>query len=451
MTPDFAELGIEIPEVLLPAKNADLKKWAVVACDQYTAQPDYWEQVSSFVGDAPSTLKLIYPEIFLGKEDAKTRIYNIHRNMQEYLENNILTSKGPGFIYVERQTSKTKSRKGLMVALDLECYDYRKGSQTLVRATEGTVLERIPPRVKIREEAPIELPHIMVLIDDPDQEVIQPLAAGINEMEQVYQTELMMDGGRVTGYQIQSSQMMNGIFQGLKKLADKERFKTRYGTANDNVLLYAVGDGNHSLAAAKAVWEQIKQNNPSAAHSNHPARFAMVELVNIHDSGLCFEPIHRVVFHVNTENFLNSMSEHYRKLGSGFVYQKYSCRELLSKSLPELRHRFRGSHITEFVTKDDCGIIEIKNPLQNLEVGSLQSFLDVYADSHREVQIDYIHGDEVVTQLGSEPGNIGFYLPAMEKSDLFKTVIADGALPRKTFSMGEAEEKRFYMECRKII
>lgn len=451
MTFDFTELGIQIPEVLLPAESVDLKKWAVVACDQYTAQPDYWEQVANFVGDAPSTWKLIYPEIFLGKEDPQIRIKNIHRNMKEYLDHRILVSKGPGFIYVKRQTSKAKSRKGLMVSLDLECYDYRKGAQTLVRATEGTVLERIPPRVKIREEAPIELPHIMVLIDDPDCGVIEPLETSIQEREPVYQTELMMEGGRVTGYPIQNSQLMSGIFQGLKKLADKERFKTKYGMPNDNVLLYAVGDGNHSLATAKAVWEQIKQNNPNASLSAHPSRFAMVELVNVHDPGLCFEPIHRVIFDVNVDDLLKTMSEYYIKLGSGFVCKKFSCRESLSRQLPELRHNSKGSHIIEFVTKDDCGIVEIKKPSQNLEVGSLQTFLDVYADSHREVQIDYIHGDEVVTKLGSEPGNIGFYLPVMDKSELFKTVITDGALPRKTFSMGEAEEKRFYMECRKII
>ncbi len=450
MTPDFGELGIGIPEVLLPAPNVDLKKWAVVACDQYTAQRDYWEQVSGLVGEAPSTLKIIYPEVFLGKEDPQTRIGNIHRTMREYLENNVLVSKGPGFIYVERQISVAKSRKGLMTALDLECYDYRKGSRTLVRATEGTVLERIPPRVRIREEAPIELPHIMVLIDDPEGEVIQSLASAKNEMELAYQTELMMNGGEIKGYQIRDSRLMNGIFQSLKKLADGERFKKRYGTADDNVLLYAVGDGNHSLATAKAVWEQLKRDNPAAALSNHPARFAMVELVNVYDPGLCFEPIHRVVFQVNTEDILNSMTEYYRGLGRDLVRRKFSSRELLLEALPEMRLHFGGSHIIEYVTEEDNGIVEIKNPLQNLEVGSLQTFLDVYADSHREVEIDYIHGDEVVKRLGCEPGNIGFYLPAMDKRELFKTVITDGALPRKTFSMGEAEEKRFYMECRKI-
>lgn len=451
MTPDFTELGIRIPEVLLPAPNVDLKKWAVVACDQYTAQREYWEQVSGLVGEAPSTLKIIYPEVFLGKEDPQTRIKNIHRTMRQYLENNVLVSKGPGFIYVERKISGSKSRKGLIVAIDLECYDYRKGARTLVRATEGTVLERIPPRVKIREEAPVELPHIMVLLDDPEGEVIQPLAGAKNEMELAYQTELMMNGGEIKGYQIRDSRLMNGIFQSLKKLADGERFKKRYGTADDNVLLYAVGDGNHSLATAKAVWEQLKRDKPAAVLSNHPARLAMVELVNVYDPGLCFEPIHRVVFHVNTEDILNSMTEYYRDLGGGLARQKFSSRESLLQALPEMRLHSGGSHIIEYVTKDDNGIVEIKNPLQNLEVGSLQTFLDVYADSHREVEIDYIHGDEVVTRLGSEPGNIGFYLPAMDKRELFKTVITDGALPRKTFSMGEAEEKRFYMECRKII
>jgi uncharacterized protein (DUF1015 family) len=454
VTPDFSALGIQVPEVLLPAKQVDLAKWAVVACDQYTAEPEYWERVVALTGDAPSTLNLIYPEVFLGKEDGTVRIANIHRRMREYLQENILVSQGKGFVLVDRQTSHSSSRKGLMVALDLECYDYRKGSRTLIRATEGTVVERIPPRVKIRAEAPVELPHIMVLIDDPEQTVIEPLAANTDRMIQVYRTELMMNGGKVTGYQVNNQELITGILKGLQRLADREQYQQKYATSNSDVLLYAVGDGNHSLATAKAVWEQMKLRDNSLASTNHPARYALVELVNIHDPGLCFEPIHRVVFDVTNDELFQAMHDYYQKLGCEVSCKKYpsqrdSHHDLLIE-LSKLRRQNPDAHFIEFVTHAGCGIIKVQKPLQNLEVGTLQTFLDVYTASN-QARVDYIHGDEVVTKLGLEPDNIGFYLPPIEKSSLFKTVTMDGALPRKTFSMGEAEEKRFYMECRKII
>lgn len=450
MKPDFASLGIKIPQILLPNKRVDLGKWSVVACDQYTSQPEYWEQVATLVGDAPSTWRLIYPEVYLGKEDGTARIQKIHSTMHEYLQNNILIPLNPGFIYVDRRTSQAPSRKGLMVALDLECYDYQKGAQTMIRATEGTVIERIPPRVKIREKAPIELTHIMILIDDPEQGVIEPLAANSAKLNEVYRTDLMMNGGQVTGYLVEDQQLLEGIFNGLQKLAAKEYYQQKYGAESGEVLLYAVGDGNHSLATAKAVWEQMKQSCDMAELMNHPARYALAELVNIHDPGLCFEPIHRVVFHVQTEELLQAMHDYYQILGCPFTYRSFPCREELLQSLPALRRQAEDTHIIEFVTATGCGIIEIQKPLQNLAVGTLQTFLDVYAVNNGMVEVDYIHGDQVVTELGSQPGNIGFYLPDIEKSALFKTVITDGVLPRKTFSMGEAEEKRFYLECRKI-
>jgi hypothetical protein len=345
------------------------------------------------------------------------------------------------------------------VALDLECYNYQKGSQTLIRATEGTVLERIPPRVKIREQAPIELPHIMVLIEDPEQGVIEPLAVNLAKLKKVYQTDLMLNGGYIIGYRVDDQQLITGIFKGLQKLAVKGHYQHKYGTniteqsgkgILNNILLYAVGDGNHSLATAKAVVEQMKHDNDKAAIVNHPARYALVELVNIHDQGLQFEPIHRVVFHVVADELLQAMSNYYQLQGCGFSFQSFPCREALLKSLSQLRCQTKGAHFIEFVTSTSCGIIQIQKPLQNLEVGTLQTFLDVYAADNRNIEVDYIHGEDVVTELGTRSGNIGFYLPVMEKSALFKTVITDGVLPRKTFSMGEAEEKRFYMECRKI-
>jgi hypothetical protein len=447
---DFASLGIHIPEILLPNKQVDLAKWSVVACDQYTSQPEYWEKVSALVGQSPSAFNLIYPEVYLGREDGTKRIKDIHLKMREYLQNNTLIPQGAGFIYIDRQTAHVPSRKGLIVALDLECYDYQKGSQTLIRATEGTVLDRIPPRVKIRTEAPIELPHIMVLIDDPQQLVIEPLAANLSKLTKMYQIDLMMNGGQIAGYQVNDQQLIDGIFKGLQALAAKEGYQQKYGVQSGEVLLYAVGDGNHSLATAKAVWEQMKQNGNVVALENHPARYALVELVNIHDPGIQFEPIHRVVFHVKSDEMFNAMKNFYQQLGSGFTYQNYHSHQEILEVLPNLRRQNQGAHIVEFITATDCGIIEVQKPLQNLEVGTLQSFLNDYTVNNSKIEVDYIHGDEVVTELGSKIGNIGFYLPPMEKSAFFKTVIVDGVLPRKTFSMGEAEEKRFYMECRKI-
>jgi Protein of unknown function (DUF1015) len=447
---DFAALGIQVPEILLPNKQIDLAKWAVVACDQYTSEPEYWEKVSALVGESPSTFNLIYPEVYLGKGDGTKRIKNIHRMMREYLQNNLLVSQAPGFIFIDRQTAHASSRKGLIVALDLECYDYQKGSQTLIRATEGTVLERIPPRVKIRAEAPIELPHIMVLIDDPQQLVIEPLAANLARLTKVYQTDFMMNGGHVTGYHVNAHQLLNNIASGLQSLANTDSYHQKYGVPSGKALLYAVGDGNHSLATAKAVWERIKQNDKTAILVNHPARYALVELVNIHDPGIQFEPIHRVVFQVTLDEMFNAMSNFYQQLGCGFTYQYYPDYQELLAVLPNLRHQNQAAHIIEFVTTKGRGIIKIQKPLQNLAVGTLQAFLDDYCVNNRKVEIDYIHGDEVVTELGSKFGNIGFYLPPMAKNALFKTVITDGVLPRKTFSMGEAEEKRYYMECRKI-
>ncbi|MGE5583294.1 MAG: DUF1015 domain-containing protein [Bacillota bacterium] len=448
MNKNFCGLGI--PEILLPGPGIDLAKWPVVACDQYTSQPEYWEKVSALVGDSPSTLRLIYPEVYLGKEDGSKRIKDIHLRMREYLEENILVSQGAGFVLVDRRTSRVPSRKGLIVALDLECYDYHPGSQTLIRATEGTVLERIPPRVKIREEAAVESPHILVLIDDPERTVIEPVARQASRLKKLYSVDLMMNGGHIEGYQIADAQIIAGIFKSLQALAAAEEFNQKYGLSDQAPLLYAVGDGNHSLATAKAVWEKIKQSNPGIDPDRHPARYALVEMVNIHDPGIKFEPIHRVLFGATPEQLFPAMQEYYRKRGADFRCRP-SAVKYLALNLQEKRKENQASHRIGYITGKGGGVIEIGNPAHHLEVGTLQAFLDDYTSKNSAARIDYIHGEDVVIELGSMPGNIGFYLPAMEKSDLFKTVIVDGVLPRKTFSMGEAEEKRFYMECRRII
>lgn len=441
----FLKLGVKVPEIFLPKEGIDLYKWAVVACDQYTSQPDYWEKVTQVVGDASSTLKLVFPEVYLGKGDENERIARIHREMKGYLKQKIISSVGTGFVYLERQTSQGQTRKGLIIAIDLERYDYNQGSKALIRATEGTVLERIPPRVKIREGAPLELPHVMILIDDPDCRVIEPLAKQTGEFKWLYDTELMMGGGRIQGYLIQAESVLEEIYQGLAGLADPDRFNSKYQVTNEPELLFAVGDGNHSLATAKAVWEKMKQQ-PGVDFNSHPARYALVEVVNIHDPGLQFEPIHRVLFQVSYEELFEAMRIFYG--AERFKLERFDYRQELESELgkggAENRHRIG------FVNAESFGMMTISNPEFRLEAGTLQAFLDEWLTKHADTEIDYIHGAEVVQKIGSNPGNIGFFLPVLAKDLLFKTVIHDGALPRKSFSMGEAEDKRFYLECRKI-
>jgi len=446
------KIGMHIPEILLPSKNINLTKWSVVACDQYTSQPEYWDKVGEIVDVSPSTLHLIFPEVYLEDGNADLRIDKINSTMEQYLKDNILVSLGTCIIYVERETSCGSLRKGLIAAVDLEKYDYNKGAQSLIRATEGTVLERIPPRVKIRQNAPIELPHIMLLIDDPDKTVIEPLSEKAEKFEKLYDFDLMMDGGHVKGYKVSNEDIVQEIIEALENLADKDKFMEKYNVGPDKgVLLFAVGDGNHSLASAKAHWENVKAALPHERHLNHPARYALVEIVNVHDSGLNFEPIHRVVFNVNAEELLNEAKIYFDSASgaSGAFIHIYESKEHMDRELITYKEK-KDIHAIPFITGKNYGIMAISNPVSNLEVGTLQSFMDEFVKKNNNVKIDYIHGDETVTALGSRDGNIGFYLPPMNKHDLFKTVILDGALPRKTFSMGEAEEKRFYLECRKI-
>ncbi len=441
----FEDIALHVPEVLLPREGIDLSTWAVVACDQYTSQPEYWEQVRNLVADNASTLHLIVPEAYLEGLDHKQAAGSISARMEQYLGDGTLVAHKPGFILVDRKTSHSPSRKGLVVALDLEHYDFSADSTSLIRATEGTVIDRLPPRITIRRDAPLELPHIMVLIDDPDCTVIEPLFE--KDLKTLYDFELMMNSGHIKGYLIDESETIAGIAGSLARLADPEPFAAKYHVSNEAVLLYAMGDGNHSLATAKSIWEQIKETAPDkAAVMHHPARFSLVELVNVHDPGLEFEPIHRVVFNISVEDMLGHMKTWYENQGSAF-----SCSTCGSPGELQLcPEQVPGTHQIPFISEKTCGIIAVSNPRLNLEVGTLQSFLDEYARTTPGMKTDYIHGEDIVTGLGSQPGNIGFFLPTLSKHELFKTIIVDGALPRKTFSMGNADEKRFYLECRKI-
>ncbi|MBW6511972.1 MAG: DUF1015 domain-containing protein [Desulfuromonadaceae bacterium] len=440
----FEKIALQAPHILLPRNGIDLNRWAVIACDQYTSQPEYWDKVARHIGDAPSTLELIFPEVYLEDDDGELRVQRINAAMRRYLDEKILLDQGAGFILVDRATTQVPSRKGLMVALDLEQYDYNAGATTLIRATEGTIVDRLPPRIKVRENAPIELPHIMVLIDDPQLTVIEPLFA--KELEEVYDVELMADGGRVRGWRVSAAADIEQVAARLAALATPAAFNARYGVSDKPVMLYAMGDGNHSFATAKAIWERLKaQVSDLAAIMNHPARYALVELVNVHDPGLEFEAIHRVLFNVDGNDLLAAMERYYADRCEDFALRQVADvqKEL---ALPPSA----GVHRIPFVIGAQQGVIEISAPRFNLVVATLQGFLDVYLPATK-ARIDYIHGDETVAELGGKTGNAGFWLPAISKHELFKTIVLDGALPRKTFSMGEADEKRFYLECRAIV
>ena len=410
--------------ILLP-KNADMTKWSVVACDQYTSEPEYWADVEKIVGENPSTLKLTLPEIYLEEENVQERINNINENMKELMDENFFNEYKDSMIYLQRTQKDGKIREGLMGIVDLECYNYEVGSQTPIRATEKTVIERIPPRVKIRENATLELPHIMILIDDDKKDIIESLKTKVNENDVVYDFDLMKDGGHIKGYLLNNS-TMDEIDRKLELLADEDSFEKKYDVKNKGVLLFAMGDGNHSLATAKACYENLKKTMSEEEYLNNPARYALVELVNLHSDALEFEAINRVVFDTNPENLIKKLKEYYiiNKEGNG---EKF-----------------------EIITKDIDEIWYIENPKSNISVGSIQIFLDEYLKENAG-KIDYIHGEEVTKELTRKnDNNVGFIFDAMPKSELFKTVILDGSLPRKTFSMGHSYDKRYYLEARKI-
>lgn len=409
--------------ILLP-KNTDMTKWSVVACDQYTSEPEYWNDVEKIVGDAPSTLKLTLPEIYLEDENVSERIAKINSNMKALLDEDFFNEYKDSMIYLERTQSDGKIREGLIGVVDLEAYSYEKGAETPIRATEKTVIERIPPRVKIRENAPLELPHIMILIDDDKKRIIENLKNKVSEDDIVYDFDLMKNGGHVKGYLL-NEETMDEVDKGLKELADKEVFAKKYDVNNKEVLLFAMGDGNHSLATAKACYEKLKETMSEEEYLNNPARYALVELVNLHSPALEFEAINRVIFNTEPEKLLNSLKEYYQINKDG-----------------------NGQKI-EVITNDVDEKWYIENPKSNIAVGSIQIFLDEYLKNN-EGKIDYIHGEETTKNLAKQSGNVGFIFEAMPKNELFKTVILDGSLPRKTFSMGDSYDKRYYLESRKI-
>ena len=425
MNKKFEKLGFYPADILLP-KDQDMRKWAVVACDQFTSEPEYWQAVEQTVGDAPSTLRLILPEANLKAPNVDEYIADINASMDKYLAGGVFQVLPESLVYIERQQSDGRIRHGLIGMVDLDAYDFTPGSGALIRATEGTVLDRIPPRARVRRNAPIELPHVMLLIDDPEKTVIEPLTAASGEMDKLYDFDLMQNGGHIRGYKLTDRQV-NAVADALEGLTTDEAMQKKYGVSGVAPLLFAVGDGNHSLATAKACWEQIKPTLSEAERENHPARFALCELVNLHSPALVFRPVHRVVFGADID-----------ALQSGF----------------ELYLRAHGMTLTDggevtLVQGGERRGFAISGRGDRLPVDVLQKYLDQACGEKSGWSLDYVHGDADAASL-AQNGATAALLGAMDKRALFPAIAAGGVLPRKTFSMGEATEKRYYMECRAI-
>jgi uncharacterized protein (DUF1015 family) len=404
-------------DILLP-KSADMHRWAVIACDQFTSDTAYWQRVADTVGESQSTLHMILPEAHLGSADEATIVKQINATMDQYLANDVFTTYPDSYIYVERTLLNGTVRPGLIGAVDLEEYNYNLGSVSAIRATEKTVLERIPPRQRVRKDAGIEFPHVLMLCDDDKKQLIEPIAALKNELPLVYDFDLMEGGGHISGWLVQGQVAADFDARLEAYIAS---VPAKYADLDGAPVTLAVGDGNHSLATAKSCYETLKQNNPGVDLSNHPARFALVELENIHDDSQVFEPIHRILFHVDGKKLLQDM--------------QVICAE--------------EGFAVEYVMGTERGTLYLDKAKGELAVAVLQEFLDQWMQVN-PCEIDYIHGDDEVAELAQKENAIGFLLPSMEKHQLFRGVISGGVLPRKTFSMGHAREKRYYLEGRKI-
>ncbi len=445
-------------DILLPKKGTDMSRWSVIACDQFTSEPEYWEETEKIVGEAPSTLRMILPEVYLDGPQEEEKLEQIRQSMENYLEEDLFSVYEDSMIYVERTDSSGKVRAGIVGCIDLEQYDYHKGSDSLVRATEATVEERIPARIRVRKNAPLELPHIMLLIDDKGQTVIEPCGQYRKEENLLYDFDLMQGGGHLRGYLLDKKEQER-ILAALDLLAEEQAGNIQpedpksdgrvSGSGESSAMVLAVGDGNHSLASAKEFYEQLKAAHPEEDYSTHPARYALAEIVNLHSPALEFEAIHRIVTETDVDALLEEMTE---KLGLVFEKEnvpKENAGEDTAGENSGIHDLDKGCQEMYIVRNGLCQKTIITRPVSKLTVGSLQAFLDTYQKEH-PLSMDYIHGADTVLALSGEEGCVGFLLPDMAKGDLFPSVMADGALPRKTFSMGHAEDKRYYTECRKI-
>jgi len=436
------QLGIRIPSILLPKKDTDLSKWSVVACDQYTSDHKYWQRVESLVGNSPSTLRITLPEIFLEAADVESKIKNIHSAMNSYLDNRVVEDCGETLVYIERDTAASGLRQGLLFAMDLERYDYSRDSKTLIRATEGTIVDRIPPRLRVRKEASVELPHIMILINDPQKKLIEGAVASLDSKKQIYDINLMENGGTLRGWAINDSDSIESILDILSDLLANAKKSQN----TDTPLFFAMGDGNHSLATAKAHWVATKEKLiasglPMDEVMNHPARFALAEIVNIHSPGLRFEPINRAVF----SSDINPMCEFYKKhplVKNVVKIDENELRKILSS--PE------GQTSAGIWDGKEYFILEFTDPTSKLPPAFIDEIFASWNSSQKSAaKIDFIHGWEDTKKLSTENA-LGCFVPVIARERLFGWVSEHGPLPRKAFSMGDAEEKKYYMECRKI-
>lgn len=408
-------------DIMLP-KDAPMEKWAVIACDQFTSDYDYWQRVRANAEGCPSTINLVLPEAILGTPEEETQTALINKTMGEYIDEGVFTTYANSFVYVERTMENGTIRKGLVGMVDLEAYDFTQGATTDIRATERTVIERIPPRVKVRKDAPVELPHIIMLVDDHDKVLIEPITARKDSLKKVYECDLMEDGGHIAGWIVEGADVeaFNAVFEEYSA-----NVGAKYADLDGVPMILATGDGNHSLATAKTCYEELKAANPGVDLSNHPARYALVEVENIHDEAQVFEPIHRIIMGLDPEKVLAD------------------ARAAICVEDPDA-----GFEAKVYIG-DKEETIYLDKAKGELAVGVLQEWLDAYLKENGG-DIDYIHDDDALIALAAKPMSIGFLLPAMEKSQLFRGVIADGSLPRKTFSMGHSREKRYYVEARKI-
>ncbi|MDR0557006.1 MAG: DUF1015 domain-containing protein [Treponema sp.] len=433
----LSRFGLAMPEILLPASGVDLKKWAVIACDQFTQDAEYWKTASAIVGDAPSTLHLIFPEVYLEKSGKRERIERIHRTMRAYLEQGVFAPPLETFVYVERATP-SGARRGLVAAIDLERYEWRQGKKALIRTTEGTAPERLPPRMDVRRGAPLESPHVLLLINDKADALLPALGERVKAAAPLYRTDLMLDSGAVAGWAVNAEEDVSLLARSLETLAASG---CSGGREDENPFLFAVGDGNHSLAAAKGVWEEYKASHvKERGLERHPARYAMVEIGNLYDAGVQFAPIHRVVFGERVNELLDALST----LPDAAVTRIGGGRELSA-----LIATFSGKNRLGLILDNGFYMIEFADC--GLAVALLQPLLDGFV-KETGASIDYVHGEDAVFRAVQRPSRCGagILLPLVQKDGFFETISRLGVLPRKSFSLGEASEKRFYFECRKI-
>ncbi len=431
------DFGLSVPEILLP-KNIDVSSWSVIACDQYTQDLDYWKKAEKSAAGKPSTLNLILPEVYLNSPDKPERIEKIRKTMKEYLDGDIFSAPHKSMIYIERKTEFGRTRKGLIAQIDLETYEWKPFSKANIRATEATIVERIPPRMEIRRGAPLELPHIMLLVDDKDDLLVGGTGNNVKTKAPLYDGQLMCKGGSITGWAVESDEEIAGVTKAVEKIADKNR------AADGSIFLFAVGDGNHSLATAKAVWDEYKEKT---GVTDSPVRYALVEIVNIYDKGLTFEPIHRVIFNADIEGLIKGLAE---KL-EGTASEVSGAAELeaaVKANWADFGFAYREGGKQKYVL--------LKTGIKELAVARLQPEIDAFLKNSAKAngvapEIDYIHGSEEVLKLGERENAVGILLPPIAKDSFFETINGRGPLPRKSFSMGEADEKRFYLECRKLF